>query len=45
MSPKEKMEIDRISRVLEAHGWSVTAVDTRGEALEVTVSKPKAAIT
>lgn len=44
MTPKEKLDIDRMSKVAESQGWSVTAIETRGEFIEITIAKPKTAI-
>lgn len=44
MTPKERLALDQITRVVESQGWSIIAVDTRGEGVEVTIMKPKAAI-
>lgn len=33
--------MDRITRVLEAQGWAIVAVDMRGEFLQITAQKPK----
>ena len=44
MTPKEKIAIDQMTRVAESQGWSVTAVDTRTESVDLTISKHKSTI-
>lgn len=41
MTQLEKIEIDRITRVIEAQGWIVTSVDTRGVFIEISIQKTK----